>query len=550
MNKKFSLIKVILIALTVISSVKMIFFGWVIDEGYAFAIGNRLLQGDLLFRDMWELHQTSGYAIEFFLWVYHLIFGSAEGEIVFVRACGMAIHLMVSYALYRALRRHISEEKAFIAAVLYANLSPKSISTPEFSNLLNQTSVLTLICLDKLYVEAVKKKRLMTALAAGVFLALCVMSYPPSLIFAAFVFVYVFLKSKGRRKEFAAVSGVCLVSGILYMARIFSYMSAGELKESIHMMLASDVTHGGGFSKIPGYGKDTLIILIFIAGFYGLSYLISGLLKKKELLVPLAAVMVFAWRNIHILLRNDTYPVEYTFAGILIVLLIAFYGGIREKLYSEEDKKVMALYAGGSGAVFLTVLVACNQSVFSSAKYLTVGFAVIFVMSVNAEVIKSAERVLFLAGAVLLIFINIFQYGNPRNRLFSIFDAEARVPKGPGRWLILERMFANKARIDSEELPEALAGADYVMITGDAAAYLYTDARIGHGTTIMTENYGESYARYWEAHPEKSPDIIAIECYNGSPDAVVANSWLYEYLEGDFGASEVVNTTYYRLYIK
>ena len=190
-------------------------------------------------------------------------------------------------------------------------------------------------------VEAVKKKRLLTALAAGVFLSLCVMSYPPSLIFAAFVFVYVFLKSKGRRKEFAAVSGVCLVSGILYMARIFSYMSAGELKESIHMMLASDVTHGGGFSKILGYGKDTLIILIFIAGFYGLSYLISGVLKKKELLVPLSAVMVFSWRNIHILLRNDTYPVEYTFAGILIVLLIAFYSGIREKLYSEEDKKVI-----------------------------------------------------------------------------------------------------------------------------------------------------------------------------------------------------------------
>ena len=69
MKKKISLIKIILICLTVISSVKMIFFGWVIDEGYAFAIGNRLLQGDLLFRDMWELHQTSGYAIEFFLYI-------------------------------------------------------------------------------------------------------------------------------------------------------------------------------------------------------------------------------------------------------------------------------------------------------------------------------------------------------------------------------------------------------------------------------------------------------------------------------------------------
>lgn len=552
MKNKVSLIKVIFIALTVVSSVKMIFFGWVIDEGYAFAIGNRLLQGDLLFRDMWELHQTSGYAIEFFLWIYQLIKGSSEGEIVFVRACGMAIHLVVSYLLYRALKRHLPEEKAFIAAVLYANLSPKSISTPEFSNLLNQTSVLTLICLDRLYLskDENKKGRLLWAVAAGVFLSLCVMSYPPSLIFAVFIFAYVFVKSKGRESEFVTILSICILSGLLYMVRILSYMSVSELGESIHMMLATDVTHGGGLSKIPGYALDTVIIALFTLGFATVSYLISKVLKKKELMVPLSASLVFLWRNLHILLRNDTYPVEYTFGGILIVSLIAFIYAMREKLYSEEDKKVLALYAGGSLAVFLTVLVACNQSVFSSAKYLTIGFATLFVMSVKADTVKSLERVFFSAGAVLLILINIFQYGNPRNRLFNIFDAEARVPSGPGRWLILERMYANKARIDSEELPAAFADADYVMITGDAIAYLYTDARIGHGTTIMTEDYGESYAEYWRARPDRSPDIIAIECYNGSPDTVVASSWLYEYLEGDFGASQVVDTTYYRLYIK
>ena len=552
MKNKVSLIKVILIALTVISSVKMIFFGWVIDEGYAFAIGNRLLQGDLLFRDMWELHQTSGYAIEFFLWIYQIIKGSSEGEIVFVRACGMAIHLIVSYLLYRSLKRHLPEEKAFIAAVLYANLSPKSISTPEFSNLLNQTSVLTFICLDRLYLcqEENKKRRLIWAAAAGVFLSICVMSYPPSLIFAVFIFAYVFVKSKVSRAEFVTVLSVCLISGSLYMARILSYMSVSELKDSIHMMLVSDVTHGGGLSKIPGYALDTVIIIGFTLVFGVLAYVISRFLKKKELIVPLAATFVFLWRNLHILLKNDTYPVEYTFGGILIVALIAFIYSMREKMYSDEDRQVLALYAGGSLAVFATVLVACNQSVFSSAKYLTTGFALLFVMSVKGDVIKSAERVFFSAGAALLIFINIFQYGNPRNRLFNIFDADARVPSGPGRWLILERMYANKARIDSEELPAALAGADYVMITGDAVAYLYTDAKVGHGTTIMTDNYGESYAEYWRARPDRSPDIIAIECYNGSPDTIVASSWLYEYLEGDYGASQIIDTTYYRLYIK
>ena len=553
MKKKYSVLKLILIFLTAVSAFKMIFFGWVIDEGYAFAIGNRLLQGDLLFKDMWELHQTSGYAIEFLLRIYKVFVGSGEGEVVFVRACGMAIHLIVSYVLYRSLKRHMSDEKAFLAAVLYANLTPKSICIPEFSNLINQTSILVLICLDRLYLgksEENKKKRIIWAAAAGVFLSLCVMSYPPSLIFAIFVFVYVFFESKKRRGEFITVLSVCLASGILYLVRILLYMSVSELTESIRMMLSSDSTHSEGYSKLAGYAVDMVLLAIFIAFFVLISIFVSKILQKKELFLPAAFVFIFMWRTVHILLKNDTYPVEYTFGCILIAAVIFLIYGIKTGAYSEEEKKLLKLYAGGSLAVFLTVLVACNQSVFSSAKYLTVFFAIAIALSYKEEVLKYTGRFLFTTGTVLVILINIFQYGNPRNRLLNIFDAEARVPSGPQRWLILERMYANKARIDNDELPAVLDSADYVMITGDAITYLYTDARIGHGTTIMTEDYGESYADYWKARPDRAPDMIAVECYEGSLDAVVASSWLYDYLENEYGASEVVDTTYYRIYIK
>ncbi|MBP5553285.1 MAG: hypothetical protein J6X94_00275 [Lachnospiraceae bacterium] len=553
MKKKYSVLKLILIFLTVVSAFKMIFFGWVIDEGYAFAIGNRLLQGDRLFKDMWELHQTSGYAIEFLLRIYKAFVNSGEGEVVFVRACGMALHLLVSYVLYRALRRHMSELKAFLAAVLFANLTPKSISIPEFSNLINLTSVLTLICLGRLYLgksEEDKKKRYLYALAAGIFLSVCVMSYPPSLIFAVFVFAYVFVKSKGRRGEFVTVLSVCLISGLLYLARILSYMTVSELMESIRMMLSGDSTHDGGLSKIPGYLSDVVILAIFIAVFGLISFAVSKVFKKKELFLPSAFVFVFMWRTLHILFKNDTYPVEYTFGCILIVSALAYLYGIKNKTYSAEEKEFLVLYAGGSLAVFLTVLVACNQSVFSSAKYLTLFFAVTVALSYKEEADTFTERFLFATGTVLVILINIIQYGNPRNRLLNIFDAEARVPSGPQRWLILERMYANKARIDNEELPEILNGAGYVMITGDAVTYLYTDALIGHGTTIMTEEYDESYADYWNVRPDRKPDMIAVECYEGSLDSVVASSWLYDYLENEYGASEVVETTYYRIYIK
>ena len=93
--KKFPIVNLILIALTLVSSVKVAMCGWIIDEGYAFAIGNRLLQGDLLFRDMWELHQTSGFAVEFFLWIYRNLTGTYDGEILFVRICGILLHLLV-----------------------------------------------------------------------------------------------------------------------------------------------------------------------------------------------------------------------------------------------------------------------------------------------------------------------------------------------------------------------------------------------------------------------------------------------------------------------
>ena len=553
MKKKLSVIKLILLGLTCVSAIKMIFFGWVIDEGYAFAIGNRLLQGDQLFKDMWELHQTSGYAIEFFLRIFRLIVPSGEGEVVFVRACGMAIHLIVSYVLYRMLKRHMSEDRAFIAAVLYANLTPKSICIPEFSNLINQTSVLTIACLDRLYLdknEENKKRRYALSVAAGVFLSVCVMSYPPSLIFAVFIFVYVFMRSKGKRGEFITVLSVCLLSGGLYLVRILSYMKVSELAESVRMMLASDSTHSGGFSKLPGYAVDTILLAIFTLFFVLISLLISNVLKKKTLFLPTALVFIFMWRTVHILIKNDTYPVEYTFGCILIAAVIFLIYGIKNKSYSAEEKELLKLYGGGSLAVFLTVLVACNQSVFSSAKYLTILFAVAVALSYKEEASKYTESVLIKTGVILVILINIFQYGNPRNRLLNIFDAEARVPSGPQKWLILERMYANKARMDYEELPAVLDNAEFVMITGDAVTYLFTDARIGHGTTIMTEDYDENYARYWTARPDRAPDMIAVECYEGSLDAAVASSWLYDYLENEYGASEIVETTYYRIYKK
>ena len=551
MKIKYDPKKIILILLTLAAGVKLAAWGWTIDEGYAFAMGNRLAQGDRLFTDMWELHQTSAYAVSFFLKIFRALTSSCEGEVLFVRAAGAVIQFIVSFILYLDLKKHMSSDKAFLLAVIYANLSPKQMSTPEHSNILNWTSTLVLICTDSLLSLKKEDKKLKAyglPVLTGALLSLCVLSYPQAIIFAVFVFVLILIKGEDRVKNFVTVLCTCAVLALAFILYILKGLPLPALFDTVKNMIAVDSTHVGGLAKLLGYMKDFGILILFVAGFGLLSYITSGIFKNKKLLVPLAVLYVFIWKFLHIMLRFDHYSVEFTFGGVLIVIVIALVSAFRRKQISGENKRLLLLFGGGGAAVFLTVLVACNQSAFSSAKYLSC--AVVAALAAGIDLTEKKEKVITFLAVIMIVSVNIVQLGNHSNKLLNITDADARVPAGPQKGIIMERLYANKARIDFEELPAILDNADYVMITGDAVTYLYTDARIGNGSTIMTEDYGERFGTYWEVYPEKKPDIIAIECYDGLVDYRVARSWLYEYATGEFGADEVIDTTYYRLYIR
>ena len=53
--------KYLLLAASIVATVKIIFFGFDIDEQYAVSMAYRLVQGDRMFLEMWEPHQTSAF---------------------------------------------------------------------------------------------------------------------------------------------------------------------------------------------------------------------------------------------------------------------------------------------------------------------------------------------------------------------------------------------------------------------------------------------------------------------------------------------------------
>ena len=74
-----------LAVLTGIASIIKVFVGLDYDENYITVLGARLLQGDHLFRECWDLYQTTGLTMALILGVFRSITGGYEGAILFCR---------------------------------------------------------------------------------------------------------------------------------------------------------------------------------------------------------------------------------------------------------------------------------------------------------------------------------------------------------------------------------------------------------------------------------------------------------------------------------
>ena len=104
MNKKNKTITgtavCVLIVLSLVATFIKIMTGFDIDEAYALALPYRALQGDRLFQDMWEVHQTSYFMPYLFIKLYAMIVPSMEYLVLYMRAVTAVIHIGMSVLVY------------------------------------------------------------------------------------------------------------------------------------------------------------------------------------------------------------------------------------------------------------------------------------------------------------------------------------------------------------------------------------------------------------------------------------------------------------------
>lgn len=454
----------VLIVLSLVAAFVKIMTGFDIDEAYALALPYRALQGDRLFQDMWEVHQTSYFMPYLFIKLYAIIMPSMEYLVLYMRAVTAIIHIGMSALVYVSCKKTaVLEERsdgkaiAFIAALIYCSFLPKWILDMDFSMQQLWFFTLFLIFLFKGIKTENTNRAMLFLFLSGLSLAMDVLAYPGMVLCYPAAIVCLIICGKQKKaalsqtwqqsviKPFIWLSLGCLAAAGIFFAAVFRYMSLQELLDAVPKVFMDGAHQYDFATKLSQYLMQWLEVLV----------------QSAILLVPAAIVTVTIWlllkkpdRTLGFLLCI-VFEIEtaalITFAGLVVtwgpfrlqvryiiqfamaLYLIAF--GKKQEMYIKKQKYQDAsesyadqkkqdaseLWNVQNGqrkqpllelqwiwwfslAAFLGVLLASNVGPTSSASYLVIG-NMLFVgltLLIGSEKEKKI-RLLTWIGAILFV---------------------------------------------------------------------------------------------------------------------------------------------------
>ena len=145
-KKKISWWQTVLLAGTVLAAFLKIYIGMDNDESYIVTMGVRLLNGDRIFKEMWELHMTSAWPAGICAWVWVRLTGSFDGIVIFMRWVSTIAQFGTAIFVYAVIKKYFRQETAFAAGIFVANFLPRATQNMEYGQL-EMIFVLISVCL-------------------------------------------------------------------------------------------------------------------------------------------------------------------------------------------------------------------------------------------------------------------------------------------------------------------------------------------------------------------------------------------------------------------
>lgn len=565
------MIQISLIILTLLGMIKAVFVSLDIDESYAVAQAFRLVSGDKLLYDMWEPHQLSAFLPAIFLYPFVKITGSTGGSVIFLRIVGILIHTAVGLFLYGTVSEKTGKKAAFLILCFHLNFLPKWVSMPEFE-LMHYWSLLMIFLL--LY-RFENKGKIYLPVLAGIFYVISGLCYP-TMVLVYPVFLAALLRKKEIRKGALAFTIGALVPAIGFIGAVLTYLSPDKLKEFVgYIFLDASHTTETGLIRFKKYmaqlklqGLDVLIALLIAAVIVTVISILFSLRKKKKISIY----------NI---------IVSSVFAGAAVLGIRALY----EFLFANQNQFVLQiryplclagfiLLAAGAkkiaGAEFWygilpalislpAILTITNMDTNTAYAKLMPGIVAGFVLAAGIVKGKAEEdrdlqlnkiTVLCAASTFLLCFMicKLLLIRVTGCLPVTIKARMTRIAEGPARGIYVTEEPGNFWNENYPAIKAAVRPDQNVLYVGAEQLFYMTFCNHTPAPSVQgTATYNEMYEKYYEAFPEKMPDVIVLDdtfhdqsVYQYLPD----NAFIFDWIDKVMPNRKEESAGVYRILIK
>lgn len=192
------LIEIVLIILSIVASVNKICIGMDIDEAYITTMGIRMLEGDAMFRDMWELHQTSAWPAYIVLSILLKTTGTLNRAVLTLRFVSILFSALVAIIFYFVMSKYF--KNCILVSLFIFNFLPRGTQNFEYGYLTCMFILLSSVILFYLIQEKEKLKFIKIIFLSGISGCLASAGWIcyPTMCITVFAVFFLFISRKYR----------------------------------------------------------------------------------------------------------------------------------------------------------------------------------------------------------------------------------------------------------------------------------------------------------------------------------------------------------------
>lgn len=538
--------KIFIWLFTLLTAVKILIVGYDIDEQYAIALSYRLLKGDFPLLTMWEPHQTSCFLAAALMAPFIKLTGGLTGVVLYLRVCGLVLHILVTCLLYRYLSSRLDRDISLLLALLSFFSLPKLMFLPEFSNLQLWFLYLLILCFLNYYGSKSSGRSLWFLIGAGVFLALEVLTYPSTVLMFPVCLFFLFRYRKSRQlmiKELAAFVLPCIAGAGCFLGWLLSEMSLGQLL-SLLPIAASDGSHSASLAqRLVSNGASLLTVCCFLLAYGAVTCILYYSMRRfgRQVKPSILFLLCTLTGQVLIWIFGNGYP-NYPLVEYFLIPILLLYYALRRKVASSPELSFFVIlpFVAFLGITFFT-----NHPLMVSAPFLipcVTGILSLPELGCLYPTEGGLKKIL-LFWVMVLLFGKCYMIRTTGGVHYTCFDSLSLMRRGPASGIIADTdsvcRYRDNLEFVSETLPKG-AKVFYVGVSNDL--YLMQDIEICTPSTISSPTFDEKITEYFALNPEKKPEYLV--CDTGLQE----NEWVASYLAAHFESLPIAENDYLLIY--